>query len=397
MSAKEDLPMPWKETCAMEQRKHFVKDWLRHELTKTQLCEAYGISRPTGDKWIERAMREGIEALAEHSRAPHRHPNATPAELAQMIIETKLAHQYFGPKKVLDCLRRRYPHRAWPADSTAGEILKRAGLVRPRRVRRQVYPDSQAFGACNGCNDLWSADFKGDFALGSQQRCYPLTVSDNYSRYLLQCRALPNTQAAAVRQWMEWTFREYGLPRGIRTDNGAPFASLAIGGLSALSKWWIQLGIRPQRIRPGKPGQNGRHERMHRSLKQACPPQASMAAQQRRFDAFVHEFNTERSHEALGRTTPGSRYRASARDYPAKLPVVAYGDDMSVRYVHPNGEIRWQKRTLYLSKVLAKDHVGLKQIDESIWEIRYSFYLLGLFDERTGKLMPANGWHGNDY
>jgi transposase InsO family protein len=397
MSAKEGLLMPWKETCAMEERKRFVNDWLTGDFTKTQLCAAYGISRPTGDKWIDRAMTEGMQALAEHSRAPHRSPNATPAQWVQMIIETKLAHQHFGPKKVLDCLRRRYPRRRWPADSTVGEILKRAGLVRPRRARRRVYPDSEAFAACSGCNDLWSADFKGDFALGDRTRCYPLTLSDNYSRYLLQCQALPRTHAAPVRQWMEWAFREYGLPHCIRTDNGAPFASLAVGGISALSKWWIQLGIRPQRIRPGRPGQNGRHERMHRSLKQACPPQASLAAQQRRFDAFVHEFNWERSHEALDRATPGSHYRASSRAYPAKLPAVEYGDEVTVRYVHPNGEIRWQQRTLYLSQVLAKDHVALKQIDESIWEIRYSFHLLALFNERNYTLMPVKGWHGSNH
>lgn len=385
--------MPWKETCAMDERKRFFEAWMTREYTKTRLCAMYGISRPTGDKWIERAMAEGAIHLKDRSRAPHQHPNQTPAELVEKIVEAKLAHRQFGPKKVLDWLHRHYPQQAWPVDSTAGEILKRAGLVQPRRVRRRVHPDSAAFSACHACNELWSADFKGDFALGDRVRCYPLTVTDNYSRYLLQCQALTRHDAPAVRQSMQRVFREYGMPYSIRTDNGAPFASLAVGGLSALSKWWIQLGIRPQRIRPGKPGENGRHERMHRSLKQGCPPQANLAAQQHRFDTFRHEFNCERSHEALERATPAARYRPSTRPYPRKLPAVQYDSNVTVRYVHPNGEIRWRNQPIYLTQVLAKDHVGLVQVAESLWEIRYSFHLLCLLDDRTRTIKPLKSWH----
>jgi hypothetical protein len=194
---------------------------------------------------------------------------------------------------------------------------------------------------------------------------------------------------------MEWAFREYGLPDCIRSDNGPPFASLAVGGISTLSKWWIRLGIRPQRIRPGKPGQNGRHERMHRSLKAAAvyPLAPNFTAQQCRFNHFRHEYNFERSHEALNRTTPGKVYRASLRPYPAKLPAVEYGNDVLVRYVRPNGEIRWAGELIYLSHVLAKDHVALKQIGETKWQIRYSFHLLGLLDERTKTIEPVQHWH----
>jgi transposase InsO family protein len=336
-----------------------------------------------------------MQAVAEHSRAPHRHPNATAPELVEMIIQTKLAHQSFGPKKVLDRLRDEYPRCRWPADSTAGEILKRAGLVRPRRMRRRVHPDSTAFAACQRCNQLWSVDFKGDFALRNRQRCYPLTLSDNFSRYLLACQGLAHPTTEAVQPWMEWAFREYGLPDCIRSDNGPPFASLAVGGISTLSKWWIRLGIRPQRIRPGKPGQNGRHERMHRSLKAAAvyPLAPNFTAQQCRFNHFRHEYNFERSHEALNRTTPGKVYRASLRPYPAKLPAVEYGNDVLVRYVRPNGEIRWAGELIYLSHVLAKDHVALKQIGETKWQIRYSFHLLGLLDERTKTIEPVQHWH----
>jgi transposase InsO family protein len=388
--------MPWKETCAMDQRVQFIAEWLSGDYTKSELCEAYEISRPTGDKWIRRYLEEGCEGLLERSRAPHKHPNAIPEEVRAVIIETKLAHQCWGPKKVIDRLRRERPAGDWPADSTAGEILKRAGLVKPRRRRPRVAPYPQPFGACGGPNQSWSADFKGDFRLGNGRRCYPLTVSDNFSRYLLQCRGLEHPNGAQVRPWFEWVFREYGLPEAIRTDNGAPFASLALGGLSPLSTWWMRLGIRPERIRPGKPAQNGRHERMHRTLKEAAvvPPQATLEAQQRRFDAFVVEYNFERPHEALGGQTPGSVYQSSPRPYPTKLPPVDYETGIEVRQVRHNGEIKWRGERLYVSEVLAKEPIGLKRIDEDLWEVRYSFHLLGVLDQRTKKIKPAQGWHG---
>jgi transposase InsO family protein len=385
--------MPWKETSAMEQRIQFIADWLSGDYTKTELCRAYGISRPTGDKWIDRYAERGWQGLEELSRAPHTHPNETPEELRAMIIETKLRRQKWGPKKVLDCLRREQAQWRWPADSTAGEILKRAGLVRPRKRRRQVAPYSEPFSACAGPNQSWSADFKGDFRLGNSRRCYPLTISDNFSRYLFLCRALERTNTEVVQAWFEWVFREYGLPESIRTDNGAPFASLAIGGISQLSKWWIRLGIRPERIRPGKPAQNGRHERMHRTLEEV-PPQGNLDAQQRQYDSFQEEYNWERSHEALGRKTPGSVYCSSPRPYPVKLPEVEYESGVTVRQVRHNGEIKWRGEFLYVSEVLVKEPVGLKPIDEQKWELRYSFHLLGVLDDRAKKITPTQGWHG---
>jgi transposase InsO family protein len=338
----------------------------------------------------------GADGLKELSRAPHFRPNRTPDPIRRRIVEAKLAHQSWGPKKVMDWLRAKESRQIWPADSTAGEILKQAGLVQPRRRRRRAAPYTEPFGACDRPNRVWSADFKGDFPLKNGQRCYPLTISDNYSRYLLQCRALERTSYQAVRPWFEWVFREVGLPEAIRTDNGVPFSSLAVGGLSALSKWFIRLGIKPERIKPGHPGQNGRHERMHRTLKAAVvePAQSTMAAQQRKFDAFVEEYNTERSHEALGRQTPASLYQRSPREYPAKLPAVSYDDGVTVRSVRHNGEIKWRGRLLYLSEVLAKEPVGLVQVDTDRWELRYSFHLLGYLDERKGEIVPAKGWHG---
>jgi transposase InsO family protein len=386
--------MPWKETSAMEQRVQMIADWLSGDYTKSELCRAYGISRPTTDKWIERYAERGPQGLEELARAPYTHPNQTAEELRAMIVETKLSHQSWGPKKVLDRLRRERPESDWPADSTAGEILKRAGLVRPRVRRHRVAPYSEPFSECGQSNQTWSADFKGDFALGNRRRCYPLTISDNFSRYLLLCQGLERPSTEAVRPWFAWVFREYGLPEAIRTDNGAPFASLAVGGISQLSKWWIRLGIKPERIRPGKPAQNGRHERMHRTLKQAVPAQANLKAQQRQFDPFREEYNWQRSHEGLGRKTPASVYCSSPRSYPIKLPAVEYESGIAVRHVRHNGEIKWRGKLIYISEVLAKEPLGLKPIDEENWELRYSFHVLGVLDQRTNKITPAKGWHG---
>ncbi len=311
-----------------------------------------------------------------------------------MIIATKLSHQSWGPKKVLDYLREKKPKFYWPVDSTAGEILKRAGLVKRRRYRSRVAPNSEPFGECQAPNQIWSVDFKGHFVLGNGRRCYPLTLSDNFSRYLLLCRALEHPSYQAVRPWFEWAFREYGLPEAIRSDNGAPFASLAVGGVSQLSKWWIQLGIRPERIEPGKPSQNGRHERMHRTLKQDVPPQPTRKRQQHCFDLFLEQYDWQRSHEALGRKTPGSVYCVSSRRYPAKIPPVQYGPGIIVRRVRYNGEIRWHGNLIYVSQVLAHEPLGLKQIDEEQWELRYSFHLLGILNNQTKTIIPAKGWHG---
>ena len=386
--------MPWKQTSAMDQRVQFIADWLSDERSKIELCRAYGISRPTADKWIQRYQHDGVKALAERSRAAKRHPNETPQSVREMLIQTKLSHQSWGPKKVVDFLRRRKSEIPWPADSTAGEILKRAGLVKRRVLRRRVTPYSEPFRECRAPNQIWSADFKGDFLMGSGRRCYPLTLSDNFSRYLLVCRALEHPTYEAVRPWFEWAFRRYGLPYCIRTDNGAPFASLALGGVSELSKWWIKLGIRPERIKPGKPVQNGRHERMHRTLKHDVPPQPTLRCQQRHFDQFVKQYNWQRSHEALARQTPGTVYRVSTRRYGGKVPLIHYPSGMVIRQVRHNGEIKWRGAFIYLSQVLAQEPVGLKRIGPQQWEVRYSFHRLGVLDERIHKIVPATNWHG---
>ena len=387
--------MPWKEASAMDQRIQLIGDWLSGEYTKRDLSHIYEISRPTVDKWITRYLARGAPGLEADSRAPRHHPNQTAAPLCEAIVATKLRHQRWGPKKVLDWLRRHQPHLPWPADSTAGLILKRAGLVRPRVRRRHMAPHTDPFRDCAGPNQVWSADFKGDFRLGNGARCYPLTLSDNFSRDLLLCQALTLHTYDVVRPWMEWSFREYGLPEAIRTDNGPPFASLALGGISPLAKWWIQLGIRPERIRPGKPAQNGRHERMHRTLKDAVAPQADLQAQQRHYEPFREEYNWERSHEALNRQLPGSVYQASPRPYPRKLPPIEYEAGFMVRRVRHNGEIKWKGHHIYVSEVLAKEPLGLKPLVDERWERYYSFQRLGIWNPRTNTITQPVGWHGD--
>ena len=326
--------MPWKQTSVMNERVQFISDWLEECYTMTELCEHYGISRKTGYKWVARYEQYGVQALEDLSRRPHGHPKQIKPELRQRIIQTKLSHQHWGPKKVMDYLRRQDPKVQWPADSTAGEILKRADLVTPRKRKRRVSADEQPFKDCDRSNRIWSADFKGHFKLGNNQRCHPLTITDNYSRYLLCCRGCARPRHEDVRPWFERVFREYGLPDALRTDNGAPFASMTIGGVSRLSVWWIKLGIKPERIRPGKPNQNGRHERFHRSLKAATanPPRYSMRTQQQAFNQFAQEYNEHRSHEALNRQTPADKYHTSTRAYPNRSEERRVGKECRSRW-----------------------------------------------------------------
>ncbi len=390
--------MPWTETCVMDLKVQLIGDYLKG-CSITGLSGVYGVSRKTVYKWITRYEKDGIEGLKDQSRAPKHCPHRLDEQIADKIVATKKNHLDWGPKKVLDLLQREYPDIDWPADSTAGDLLKRKGLVKKRRLKRTVPADQQPFADCHKVNQSWSADFKGDFKLKNKDRCYPLTITDNRSRYLLACRGLSNTRYGDTQLWFEYTFREFGLPESIRTDNGAPFSSRSLGGLSRLSKWWIDLGIRPERIRPGRPQENGRHERMHRSLKAAVckEPAYSMNRQQERFEIFRLEYNEIRSHEGLDRQTPDSVYRPSKRHYPELILPPEYATDITVRRVRHNGEIKWKSQTLYVSELLRKLPVGLKQIDEHLWELRYRFHLLGTLNEKTMKIEPVTKWRSSTF
>jgi transposase InsO family protein len=384
--------MPWKETCAMDQRVQLIGDCLKGEHTISEIGEHYQVSRKTVYKWISRYEAGGIEALQEASRAPYCHPNATPPEIISEIIDTKLRHVNWGPKKVVSSLRHHHPEKCWPVVSTVQSILRKEGLVKPRRIRRHTPAFTRPFQECLKPNDTWSIDYKGQFRTGDGKLCYPLTITDNFSRYLLTCRGLRHPSYETTRPWLERTLREYGLPLAIRSDNGAPFASTGIGGLSRLSSWLIRLQVVPERIALPHPEQNGRHERMHRTLKEAVckPPESCLRDQQLAFDHFSPEYNEERPHEALGMKTPATFYKPSCRLFPEKLPPVEYDSWMTVRRVMDSGCIKWKDDFIYISQALAGEKVGLRQIAETTWELWFSSYLLGMFDETIRKVLPMS-------
>ena len=387
--------MTWKETCPMDEKIQLIGDWLKEEYTVTELAEYYKVSRKTVYKWLGRYEERGISALEDLSHAPHTHPNSTPPGIVDSLINTKLKHKNWGPKKIVAWLEKHDTETSWPAPSTTGSILKKEGLVKKRHLKRHTPPYTEPFGDCERPNDVWSIDYKGQFRMGDRRLCYPLTMSDNFSRYLLACQGLFHPNYEKTQPWLERAFREYGLPLAMRNDNGAPFASVGLGGISALSVWLIKLWIRPERIAPGHPEQNGRHERMHRSLKEetANPPKANMEEQQKAFDYFIEEYNTERPHEALGQEVPASLYEPSRRIFPEKLPEVEYESWFTVRQVRTNGCIKWKGGFVYISEALIGEPVGLKQISDSAWVVRFSFYPLGILDERIGKVVPLVNPH----
>ena len=304
----------------MNERVKFLARYLEGDVPFASLCEAAGISRKTGYKWVDRYEGGGVAALVDRSRAPLSHPHAVATGIVERVLAVRRRHPRWGPRKILAILRRQEPAGEWPCASTIGDLLRRHGLVRPRRRRRCSEPYGERLADYAAPNAIWCADFKGHFPVGDA-RCHPLTVMDGFSRCLLRCHGLPRPLSAPVQRIFESAFREFGLPETIRTDNGPPFSTLAPGGLSRLAVWWIRLGIRPERILPGRPDQNGRHERMHSTLKAetARPPRSSLRAQQRAFDVFRREYNEQRPHEALAYETPASRYQPSPRPYPPRL------------------------------------------------------------------------------
>ena len=378
--------MPWKETCAMDQKVEFIAMVNGGLYSFAEACRRFGISRKTGYVWVERYRRHGASGLQERSSAPHTHPNELPAAMIAQLLEMKRRYPKLSAGKVLDRLRMDGV-AGLPARSTVGDLFKRYGLIvaRKRRARRalQGTPLSHA-GAPNA---LWSVDFKGNFRLGDGRWCYPLTVSDNYSRYLLVCRALEHPSEQAVWRPMERAFREYGLPQAIRSDNGSPFASVARGGLTRLSIWWLKLGINVERICPGHPEQNPRHERLHRTLKADIDePCYSLRAQQRRLDWFKHYYNVERPHDALGGVPPTAHYRSSGRAYPTHIDEPEYDSRLVVRRVRSNGQIKWQGHLLFVSEALIGEPIGLLPLTEDRWQLQFCSVTLGVLNMRTKKI-----------
>jgi len=359
--------------------------------TMAELCRRFGISRQTGYKWVERYEAQGPPGLQDRSRAPRHHPKAVPAEVEVAILESRAAHPTWGPKKVRAWLEVHRPHGSWPAASTFGEILKRHGLTVRRKKRRPTPPYTEPFAACDGPNAVWCMDFKGWFQTGDGARCDPLTISDAFSRYVLRCQALTDTRHDTVRPLLEAAFREFGLPWAIRTDNGPPFASRGIAGLSRLSVWWLRLGIVPERIDAGHPEQNGRHERMHRTLKAetASPPARTVRGQQRVFDRWRVGFNEDRPHEALGNRTPASIYTPSTRPYPDRLPPVEYPAGLVVRIVQKRGEFYWLGHRVFLGEALCNEPIGMEPLDGRYWLVYYATVALGVFDAHRHRMLTA--------
>lgn len=381
--------MPWQGVSAVDLRVQFITEYLTECYSMTELAAAYGISRKTAYYWVRCYEREGPARLAGASRRPHTMPQATPSEVVAQLIAARARHPSWGAGKLRDWLVRRHPETAWPCRDTIHQVLVRHGKVRRRRRARSPLGPPHHLTVPTHPNLVWTVDFKGQFRTGDGVLCYPFTLRDAYSRYVLRCTALPALDHATTQPQFARAFATYGLPDCIRSDNGPPFAvPTSLARLSRLAVWWLRLGIRPERIRPGCPGENGSHEQFHCVLTRdtARPPAASRAAQQRRFTAFVAEYNHERPHDAVDHAPPSTRYVPSPRPCPARLPPLDYPDAWEVRTVTTAGQIKWHGRNLFLTQVLADEQVALEPIDEGRWLVRFTSCPLAVFDERTWAL-----------
>lgn len=374
--------MPWKESKALDERKRFIEEWKKGEEDFAELCRQYGIARQTGYKWTTRYAQEGEAGLEEHSRVPQHCPHALRQPVMEAIIELRQQHPRWGPRKLRAYLQTRQPQQIWPATSSIGALLSQQGLTHPRHPRRRTPRYSEPLSHAQAPNQVWCTDYKGWFCCGDGKRCDPLTISDAFSRYLLRCRAVPKTDGVEAKAVFEAVFREYGLPEAIRSDNGPPFASKAPAGLSRLSMWWLRLGIRHERIEPGCPEQNGRHERLHQTLKQetASPPQGNLRQQQQAFQRFQREYNQERPHEALQYQPPAAWYVASARVYPSQLPELEYPPEVHLRRISQQGSVKWKGTRTFVSEVLGREYVGLLEVADQFFEVYYGPVFLGWLD-----------------
>lgn len=375
--------MPWKATCVMDERLRFVAAARAKQEPFAELCRRYGISRKTGYKLLQRYEVEGPKALADRSRARLTHANAVPESMQRIILAKREAHPTWGPRKLRAALTRDSPDTYWPASSTISTLLKQAGLVEARKRRRRVPIYEGVFTPTAQSNERWNVDFKGWFRTRDGQRCDPLTMTDDWSRYLIMCRAVEKTNFDCVRACFEEAFEKYGLPTRIRSDNGSPFASRALSGLSRLAVWWLKLGILPERIEPGHPEQNGRHERMHRTLKQETtrPPKFNRALQQLAFDAFAEVYNHERPHEALANDVPAAHYVPSPRG-PIVTPTVDYPDGTETRRINSSGNLIFKSDRVFISHALVGETLLLEPIDEErrFFDLYFLDFHIGTMD-----------------
>jgi putative transposase len=391
--------MPWRESSPMSERLAFIQACLDRTEKIVDLCDRFGISEKTGHKLLQRFREEGPGGLAARSHAPHRQPHRMPADVAARIVALRRKYPLYGAAKLRDWLVQHEPATRWPAASSIGSLLTRAGLIPPQR-RRSVERTRLDSGrtAATGPNVVWTADFKGEFQLGRGGYCYPLTVLDLHSHYLLGCAALTTTAVRPTRDVFVQLFRAYGLPDVVRTDNGVPFAQPnALGRLGSLAFWWVRLGIRPEHIRPATPAENGAHERFHKTLKAATthPASASLVAQQRRFDAFRREYNTDRPHASLPHHHPPAQcYTPAGRSYPTRLPTILYPPATDVRLVSTSGQIKWKDHPVHLTANLAGQYVALTPTDRDLITITYGPLVLGDLDPNTARFTAHVRWVG---
>lgn len=384
--------MPWMEESKMEQRFRFVLKVQEDDMSVAAACREFNISRPTGYKWLKRYEEEGLEGLEDRPSVPAEIPHKTDEELETKICTLRRHQPELGPKKLRAWLEREYPDADWPAPSTIGAILRRNGLIEEQTQRRKTPPATDPLEEADAPNRIWSADFKGQFELDDGSMCFPLTVTDNYSRMILGCYALPSTKGGPVQEGFEEVFAEYGLPDAIRTDNGAPFASRAARGLSALSAWWLSLGIEHERIEPGEPQQNGRHERMHLTLKRhtARPAAGTMEAQQKQFDEFTRFFNELRPHESLDQTPPRRHHQTASRELSDASTELSYPECDLERNVTVNGNMWFANAKTYVSKALTGYRVGLVEADVDVWVIRFAGKDVGLVEPGDNSMAPLD-------
>ena len=377
--------MPWQEQLPMDLRKQFVTEFHRERLSMTELCAQYGISRKTGYKWARRYEEGGVPGLADRPRRPHGHPQTTDPAVVAAVVAARARFPEWSGHKIVQWLARQAPERAWPSRTTAYEILRRRGAVRARRrVVRAPIRRVAVLALATAPNEVWTTDFKGEFLTRDGQYCHPLTVRDAWSRRVLRCDALLAETYADTRRRFERAFAEFGLPERIRSDNGRPFVSTGLAGLSRLNVWWLRLGIGLERIAPGHPEQNGSHEQFHAVLKKATtrPPAANARAQQRRFNRFCRLYNEERPHDGLNGQVPADLYRPSARQLPTRLPRLEYAAHWTVRTVASNGDVGWRGRRLFVSAALAELPIAFEEIDDSLHTVWFGSIALARFDER---------------
>ena len=386
----------------MSERLAFVRACLDRRQRIVEICEQFGISEKTGHKILHRFRTEGDAGLADRSHAPHAQPLRMTLAVADRIVALRRKYPLYGPVKLRDWLVQHDATTHWPAASSIGALLQREGLIRSRRRRRAEREalDSSSRGRTSATapNTVWTVDFKGEFRLQQLMYCYPLTVLDLATHFNLACQALPTTAIAPTRAVFVRLFREYGLPDVVRSDNGVPFAQAnAIGRLGALAFWWVRLGIRPEHIRPARPAENGAHERFHKTLKAAAtqPASASLAAQQRRFDAFRHEYNTERPHASLpGHMPPAHCYHPAVRPYPSRLPALVYPNAHEVRLVDSSGNIKWRNTAFFLSTNLSGAYVGLTHTSADLVTVAYGALALGEINPHHLRFIPHVRWVG---